>query len=760
MTKIKAKVTTKISAQEKIAQTLKEQAVTGPATPATGAVPAQEMPPPITEPAPQTAPSQGATAPVTPPQPSTAQSSEPLTGPSAAEAGQPATPQPAQEQPRAPAPVSPDTEKNQEAAEKAMGDNKPGAAKPAEPASKTAAGEKSKNAAGGKSGKGGAAIAAAEAAKSGDVKEAGKQALKKVVTEAIKKALAAAAKYVVGLFGWPCLIIAIIIVIIIAVMALALFASSSDGSLGGKSTPTPSGKDYPGVKTVLDAAKLGAKNSEGDGVSGYNLLGLNSTDQKAIADGLIDKRLLDALAYLSQRHLSLGFSHLVSDYQNMKGESGANAQLQSNVSAHQEGLAADISSIDFVYKVLEYKDYCLGATDFDIVYYGDQGAKIGTAGTNTSTNPAPGDTSASTGEIEASQAEADAQAEAIDQILEEIQDTLDNKCAGSTNPKIVELKQKVTELRAKTSDFKNKLDEALKAFKSLQTGLNTATGLIQAAGQNVPSEFNEINRYLTLVITNLETVNRTLASVIPVLQTATGEISQAVSENCAQVDEATAQTASGQFDQVAESINGLPDLPAVNVLSALKPVAEAIATELQKIVAETVAEQLPGVIEDIAPGLGTLGTTLTGGSQELLRLYCLGKFGDANANTTFKGQAAEAIPIKVEWQDNKPNAQYIAADAKNDCLTHEPILGPLVCYTVFRPEAQRKVHQVISELLQYPYDMGNKYNYRLRQIITFSYARDVKPFWDKLKDLYGLPRGENIGLFQMPEAWAQVHIAY
>lgn len=650
--------------------------------------------------------------------------------------------------------------KNQEAAEKAVSDNKPGEAKPAEPAAKTAAAGKSKGTPSASGGKGGAAVAAAQAAKSGDVKEAGKQALKKVVTEAIKKALAAALKYVIGFFGWPCLIIAIIIVIIMAVIALALFASASDGSLGGKSTPTPSGKDYPGVKTVLDAAKQGAKSSEGGGVAGHNLLGINDTDQKAIEDGLIDKRLLDALAYLSQRHLSLDISHIVSDYQNMKGESGANAQLQSNVSAHQEGLAADIATIDFVYKVHMPDPICSEGMG-DLVYYSDQGAKIGTADTNTSTNPASGDTSASTGDVEAGQAEADAQAEAIDQILKEIQDTLDNKCAGSTNSKIIELKQKVAELRTKIVEFKNKLDEALKALKALQTGLNTATGIIQTAGQSVPSEFDEINRYLTLAIAHLGTINRTLASVIPVLQTATEEISQAVSENCAQVDEATAQTAAGQFDQVSASIEKLPDLPTLGNLSALGPVINEIVSQLQQIAAETLAQQLPDIIEEIKPDLGTLGSVLPTGSQELLRLYCVAKPGDINANTTFKGRAAEAIPIKVAWQDPKPtDTKYTDPGAKDDCLYREPILGPVVCIQVFRPEAQRKVHQVISELLQYPYDMGNKYTYRVRQIITFSYARDVKPFWDKLKDLYGLPRGENIGLFQMPEAWAQIHISY
>lgn len=125
-------------------------------------------------------------------------------------------------------------------------------------------------------------------------------------------------------------------------------------------------------------------------------------------------------------------------------------------------------------------------------------------------------------------------------------------------------------------------------------------------------------------------------------------------------------------------------------------------------------------------------------------------------NTTYKDQPyTEAVQIQVKWQDDPPDSKYINGEADN-----EGILNSLIFYTVYRPEAQRKVHDLIAELLQFPYDMKNKTEYRVTQLITFSKDRDVTPFKALVDKLYGASRPANYGLFSMPEAWAQVHIAY
>lgn len=158
---------------------------------------------------------------------------------------------------------------------------------------------------------------------------------------------------------------------------------------------------------------------------------------------------------------------------------------------------------------------------------------------------------------------------------------------------------------------------------------------------------------------------------------------------------------------------------------------------------------------------GGVGSVLgTVGANELLRLPCLAATPVTTPNTTWNNNPAIAIPIKVIWQDNKPSVQYVDPAAKDDCATHEQVMGDLVCSQVFRPEAQRKVNQTISEILQYPYDMKDKSYYRPSQIITFSDSRDVQPFSTILDDLYGLQRLSSLGLFHMDESWAQIHVAY
>ena len=125
-------------------------------------------------------------------------------------------------------------------------------------------------------------------------------------------------------------------------------------------------------------------------------------------------------------------------------------------------------------------------------------------------------------------------------------------------------------------------------------------------------------------------------------------------------------------------------------------------------------------------------------------------------NTTYKDQQyTEAVQIQVKWQDDPPDSKYTNGEPDN-----KGILNSLIFDTVYRPEAQRKVHDLIAELLQFPYDIKNKTEYRVTQLITFSKERDVTPFKALVDKLYGASRPANYGLFNMPEAWDHLHIAY
>jgi DNA repair ATPase RecN len=125
-------------------------------------------------------------------------------------------------------------------------------------------------------------------------------------------------------------------------------------------------------------------------------------------------------------------------------------------------------------------------------------------------------------------------------------------------------------------------------------------------------------------------------------------------------------------------------------------------------------------------------------------------------NTNFDGnQYSQAVPIQVKWQDDSPGAQYVGNKTDD-----KSIINDLIFYIVYRPEAQRKVHELIQQTLQAPTDLNNKYYYRPSQLITFSNQRDVQPFADTLNSLYGLPRAANLGLFALPQSWSQIHIAY
>ena len=78
----------------------------------------------------------------------------------------------------------------------------------------------------------------------------------------------------------------------------------------------------------------------------------------------------------------------------------------------------------------------------------------------------------------------------------------------------------------------------------------------------------------------------------------------------------------------------------------------------------------------------------------------------------------------------------------------------------YKPTAQKNIHTVIGELLQFPYDKNEPDYLAPIQLITYSYERDVAPFKSQTDELYGILKPANFGLFAMPEAWGNIHIGY
>lgn len=85
----------------------------------------------------------------------------------------------------------------------------------------------------------------------------------------------------------------------------------------------------------------------------------------------------------------------------------------------------------------------------------------------------------------------------------------------------------------------------------------------------------------------------------------------------------------------------------------------------------------------------------------------------------------------------------------------------LIMERVYRPEARRKVHLVLRELLDMPFTLDD-IDMRVTQLITFSHERDVQPFEANgtLDRVYGRGRSKNFGLFSMKEAFGHLHIGY
>lgn len=186
----------------------------------------------------------------------------------------------------------------------------------------------------------------------GDVADkAAKKGLKmlaKAAARAIAHALVAAFNAVVAVVGWPAVIGCLIITLIVLLVFGSLAAKYLRGG-GGKTAPQRAGQNDPNIQKVLALTKQETGES---GAGNMKLNFLYQRDLEYLQSGEIDKRLLAALVYLAEHHEHIRVSHIVSGYEDMKTnvESGSFHDIQkgNNISAHKDGLAADIDEIDYV----------------------------------------------------------------------------------------------------------------------------------------------------------------------------------------------------------------------------------------------------------------------------------------------------------------------------------------------------------------------------------------------------------------------------
>lgn len=190
----------------------------------------------------------------------------------------------------------------------------------------------------------------------------GARALARAAGAALKRAAVAVVTWAAGLVGWPVLIGCGVLFLIILLVFGSLAAYYVRGS-AGKTIPQRAGKNDPNIAKIVamtkqstgDAANLLSMASVGSG-DNMKVNFLNSRDLEYIKSGQVDKRLLAALVYLAEHHEHIRISHIVSGYEDMQTnvESGSfhDRQLANNISAHKDGLAADIDEVDYV------KDKC------------------------------------------------------------------------------------------------------------------------------------------------------------------------------------------------------------------------------------------------------------------------------------------------------------------------------------------------------------------------------------------------------------------
>jgi uncharacterized coiled-coil DUF342 family protein len=360
----------------------------------------------------------------------------------------------------------------------------------------------------------------------------------------------------------------------------------------------------------------------------------------------------------------------------------------------------------------------------------------------------------------------------IGDINEQTQNNEVVKKINETVTKIQSILNTVTTLKNNLGNFVNKATSLQNSLSTIGGIANTVAdvdkitskvGIDTSSARDIANQIDKINQAIS---TSLNKVN----GILSILDQETNNLNNLLSQ-LQNYSNKPASEVSKYLDTLVPSLNSLEAIGHIDILSALNidlsPLSslqgiidgyinklktetfDKIKAELEGKLKEAIGAELGNVIGSQIPGLSSLG--LGGGVENkvLMRMPCVGnKVLVTPSDTKLGGNKAVIIPLKVEWQENSGLASVTNLSDQQ------------AFFTVLQPETRRKVHELITQTLQFPYDMKDKFYYKANQIITFSAVRDVQPFWLKLKDLYGEKRGANIGLFAMPEALPHVHIAY
>lgn len=622
-------------------------------------------------------------------------------------------------------------------------------------------------------------------------KEAEKKGAKLLAKQAgavIAKAAASAAAWAASAIGWPVIIIIAIICIIAIIIFGGIGCQALNGYLG-KTLPQPAGKDAEETKSLIDKNKAAAKAPDKSNLSGFkNLDFMDPTDKKYVAEGNLDKRLSLALAYIAEKHSRIGISHIISGYQastkNPESGSDRDPKVSSSISAHQDGLAADVAEIDFFYKVQKINlktNYC------KFIFYSD----------GTKKDSDLDFTALSNGDF----ITADRLEEIIDDAFNQAKAVLDDALKTNDDIKSTmsgnqgKIEDSLGDQKALFSDTMNELEQASEQIRKAQAELPTAINKMKNLSRSIRDARTKLAG-VSGEIPEVADFNKQLGEAQKVVNAATQKLDQAnnmIRDNNNNLDadkqnldqilggDTIDQTAmKDALTDIRNNAGSIKNISSLSFLSNLGPFGEyldltqILINQLTDMLAQNLKElwkeTFDNLVGQITGSDGILGGLL-GDKDKLYERGCdifeMGKM--ITNNSSYKGGGTadldgtvtntQAIPIKVAWQDKKPTDANVGSPGNLNMP--ESILSALIdYYVVYQPEARRKTHTVIGELLEFPYLAPNINDYKITQLITYSEERDVNPFKEIADKLYGTAHPPNYGLFSMPESWAQVHIGY
>ena len=334
--------------------------------------------------------------------------------------------------------------------------------------------------------------------------------------------------------------------------------------------------------------------------------------------------------------------------------------------------------------------------------------------------------------------------------INKVQDAI-NKGNDEVN-KVDAFRQKLTPITQNVSSILNQIQQIQSLVSPNGIG---QVGEVLGQASSTMNSVSKVAGNVDLIINQVRTASGTIQNLTTDKVNDVAALEGAINKNSADIDGYLKE-----IDQYSSKLSAAQNMNVLDTVVNSSPNIQDLSTTFTKIVADSKNFNIASMEKQI-------NDVVNGQLTDTMSKIGLGSITDnvvlnvaVIPNTKYKDNPyAQAVPIKVKWQDPKPSITP-PVEGTDDCMYYEPMGGPLICMTVLRPEAQRKVHQVIQELLDFPTVMKDQYYYKVNQLITFNKDRDVTPFAKILDDLYGASRQPNIGLFALPQMWPKIHIGY